>query len=101
MADVFKHMNELNIKMQGISENILTCSDKLHGFQQKLLLWQNDSKLGSLKMFPRSYKNQKNVEKGLRVKFSQRTLKVYYSINMTNTFSQLTLNNMKELPVRI
>ena len=24
MADVFEHINELNIKMQGISENILT-----------------------------------------------------------------------------
>ena len=33
MADVFEDMNELNIKMQEISENILTCSDKLHGFQ--------------------------------------------------------------------
>ena len=42
MADVFEHMNELNIKMQGISESILICSDKLHGFQQKLLLWQNE-----------------------------------------------------------
>ena len=38
MADVFEHMNEFNIKMQRISENILTCSDKSHGFQQKLLL---------------------------------------------------------------
>ena len=29
MFHVFEHMNELNIKIQGISENILTCSDKL------------------------------------------------------------------------
>ena len=48
MAGVFEYMNELNIKMQEISENILTCSDKLHEFQQKLLLWQNESRLGSL-----------------------------------------------------
>ena len=41
MADVFEHMNELNIKMQRISENGLTCSEKLHGFQQKLQPWQN------------------------------------------------------------
>ena len=33
MADVFEHMNELNIKTQRISENMLTFSDKLHGFQ--------------------------------------------------------------------
>ena len=64
MADVFEHMNELSIQMQGISENILTCSDQSHGFQQKLLLWQNELGLGSLEMFPRSYKNQKNAEKG-------------------------------------
>ena len=57
MADVFEHMNELNIKIQGISENILTCSDKLHGFQKELQLWQNELKLRSLEMFPRSYKN--------------------------------------------
>ena len=36
MADVFEHINELNIKMQGISENILTCSDKLHGLPTKI-----------------------------------------------------------------
>ena len=57
MTHLFEHMNELNIKMQGISENILTFSDKLHGFQQKLLLWQNELRIEFLKMFPRSYKN--------------------------------------------
>ena len=73
MADVFEHMNEFNIKMQGISENILTYFDKLHGFQQKLLLWQNELKLGSLEMFPRSYKNQKNVEKGFVLNLAKNT----------------------------
>ena len=33
VADVFEHMNELNIKMLGVNQNILTCSGKLHGFQ--------------------------------------------------------------------
>ena len=51
MADVSEHMNELNIKCKELSENILTISDKLHRFQQKLLLWQNELRLGSLKMF--------------------------------------------------
>ena len=63
MANVFEHINELNIKMQGISKNILTCPDKLHRFQQKLQLRQNELKLGSLEVFPTSYKNQENVEK--------------------------------------
>ena len=48
MADVFEHVNELNIKMQGMSENTLTCSDKLHGFQQKLQVWQNELRQGTL-----------------------------------------------------
>ena len=71
MADIFEHKNKLNIKMQGICENTLTCSDNLHGFQQKLLLWQNELRLGSLKMFPRSYKNQKNVEKGFTLNLAK------------------------------
>ncbi|GFQ86280.1 zinc finger BED domain-containing protein 5 [Trichonephila clavata] len=31
MADIFQHLNELNKKMKGRNENILTCSDKLQG----------------------------------------------------------------------
>ena len=58
--------------MQGISENILTFLNKLHGFQEKLLLWQNELRL-SLEMFSRSYNDQKTVEK-FHVKYSQRTL---------------------------
>ena len=36
MADVLAHMNKLIIKMQGMSENISTCSDKLHGLSTKI-----------------------------------------------------------------
>ena len=32
MADICEHLNELNIKMQGREENILSCSDKLTRF---------------------------------------------------------------------
>ena len=64
MAHVFEHINELNIKIQGIRKNILTCSDKLHGFQQKLQLWQIELRLGSLEMSRKSYKNPNNFEKG-------------------------------------
>ena len=35
LADICEHLNELNIKMQGKNENILTCSDKLKGFKEK------------------------------------------------------------------
>jgi len=39
MTDIFQHLNEPSIKMQGKNENILTCSDKLKGFKQKIVLW--------------------------------------------------------------
>ena len=35
MADVFEHRNELSIKMQGKSKNILTYSDKFMGSNKK------------------------------------------------------------------
>ena len=76
MADIFEDMNELNIKMQEISEKILTCSDKLHGFQQELLLWQNELGLRSLEMFPRSYKSQNNVEKDFMLNLAKEHLTV-------------------------
>jgi len=33
VQDIFEHLNEFNIKMQGKNENILKCSDKLKGFK--------------------------------------------------------------------
>ena len=74
MADVFEHRNELNIKMQAKSENILTCSEKLYGFQQKIILWQNKLRPESLKMFPRSYKNQENIEIGFVLSLAEEHL---------------------------
>ena len=101
--------------MQGVNENILTCSDKLHGFQQKLLLWQNELKLLSLQMFPRSYKNQENVEKGFVIGLAKEHLtliqqkydKYFFAINtkqydwIRNPFSANAEMSMKELPLRI
>ena len=117
MADVFEHMNELNIKMQGISENILTSSDKLLGFQQKSLLWQNELRLGSLEMFPKTYKNQKNVEKSFLLNLAKEHLtliqqkydKYFFAINtvlvqydwIRNPFSGNAEMSTKELPLRI
>ena len=114
MTDVFEHMNELNIKMQGISENILTCSDKLHAFQQKLLLRRNGSRLESVEMFPRSYKNQKNVEKGFALNLAKEHLtliqlkydKYFFAINseqydwIRNPFSANAEMSAKKLPLR-
>ena len=115
MADIFEHMNELNIKMQGISKNILTFSDKLRGFQKKLLLWQNELRLGSLEMFPRSYKNQKNVKKGFVLNLAKEHLtliqqkyeKYFFAINteqydwIRNPFSANAEMSTKKLPLHI
>ena len=52
LADIFKHLNELNIKMQGKEENLLSSSDKLRGFRSKLTLWRSFVEQGRLDMFP-------------------------------------------------
>lgn len=53
MADIFDHLNELNKKMQGRNENILTSSDKLQGLKKKFELWQKELQKGCLEMFQR------------------------------------------------
>ena len=52
VAEIFEHLNELNIKMQKKNENILTYSDKLKGFKEKIVLWKNKLIRGSLECFP-------------------------------------------------
>ncbi|GFQ84432.1 SCAN domain-containing protein 3 [Trichonephila clavata] len=54
MADIFEHLNELNKKMQGRNENILTCFDKLQGFIKKLELWQKELQKVCLEMYQRT-----------------------------------------------
>lgn len=39
LADIFEKLNYLNKSMQGKQENILTSTDKISSFQQKLLIW--------------------------------------------------------------
>ena len=51
MADILEHLNK---KMQGRSENYLTCSDKLMGFKNKLELWQKRVTKRSLETFQRT-----------------------------------------------
>ena len=116
MADIYEHMNDLNIKkMQGISESILTCSDKLLGFQQKLQLWQNELRLGSLEMFPRSYEDQENAQKRFELNLAKEHLtliqqnydKCFFAIStekydwIRNLFSASAEMSTKELSLRI
>lgn len=50
--DVFKHLNDLNAKMQGKAANILTSISKLRGFRSKLTFWCSFVEQGQLEMFP-------------------------------------------------
>ena len=52
LADIFGHLNELNTKLQGRNENILSSTDKIRGFMGKITLWQEALKQGSMDMFP-------------------------------------------------
>lgn len=52
LADIFKHLNDLNTKMQGKEENLLSSSDKLRGFKSKLSLWRSRVEQGKVEMFP-------------------------------------------------
>ncbi|XP_061915868.1 zinc finger BED domain-containing protein 5-like [Entelurus aequoreus] len=52
LADIFHHLNELNTRMQGRNENLLTSTDKMNGFRLKLQLWQQHVQRGNLEMFP-------------------------------------------------
>ena len=51
LADIFGHMNVLNTKMQGKKENLLTATDKIHGFRSQLDLWQQRVAKKKIDMF--------------------------------------------------
>ena len=61
MAGILQHLNELNIRMQGQNENILTSTDKINRFRSKMQLWQQCVKNTVLDMFSLTQKCQRNV----------------------------------------
>ncbi|XP_069599662.1 SCAN domain-containing protein 3-like [Ranitomeya imitator] len=52
LADIFQYLNELNTRMQGRNENLLTSTVKMNGFHLKVQLWQQHVQGGNLQMFP-------------------------------------------------
>lgn len=54
LTDLFEHLNKLNSSMQGRDENMLTSSDKIMAFIDKLNLWKTKINQGNLIMFPRT-----------------------------------------------
>ncbi|XP_035209260.1 zinc finger BED domain-containing protein 5-like [Stegodyphus dumicola] len=51
LVDIFHHLNELNTRMQGRNENLLTSTDKINGFRSKVQLWHQHVEGGNLEMF--------------------------------------------------
>lgn len=58
LADIFQHLNDLNTRMQGRNENLLTSTDKIQGFCSKVLLWKQHVESANLEMFPHTQKWQ-------------------------------------------
>ncbi len=52
LADIYQHLNTLNTSMQGAKENILTSTDKLLAFKNKLPVWKKHLPRGNVEMFP-------------------------------------------------
>jgi len=52
LNDVFASVNELNTSMQGRDQNIITLSEKLSAFKEKLLLWKGKLERGRTAAFP-------------------------------------------------
>ncbi|XP_049321925.1 protein FAM200B-like [Astyanax mexicanus] len=52
LADIFEHLNALNVSMQGKGHNIFEQSDKVVAFKKKITLWVNHLSKDRLDMFP-------------------------------------------------
>lgn len=51
LADIFEHLNNVNISMQGRGENLLSSSDKMKALAEKMRLWNVKVKEGNFDMF--------------------------------------------------
>ena len=56
LNDIFTISNELNTSMQGRNQNIITLSEKLFAFKEKLQLWKNNLESGQTAAFPSTNK---------------------------------------------
>lgn len=56
LVDLFEHLNKFNANMQSRVENILTPSDEIMAFNEKLTLWETRVEQKKLTMFPQTVK---------------------------------------------
>uniref|UniRef100_A0A2S2QQH2 Zinc finger BED domain-containing protein 5 n=1 Tax=Sipha flava TaxID=143950 RepID=A0A2S2QQH2_9HEMI len=52
LANIFQHLNLVNSSLQGPLENVLTSTDKLSAFQEKISIWCTNLDQGNTAMFP-------------------------------------------------
>lgn len=62
LADIFAHLNHLNLSMQGENESILCSTDKLQAFKDKLSMWKRRVLQKNLEMFPLTANSSFNIE---------------------------------------
>ena len=95
LADIFYYLNELNTRMQGRNENLLTSTNKINGFRSKLHLWQHRVEIGNLEIFSFTPK-QKNANNAALCETISKHLKTledkllfYFSSACTERFDWL------------
>ncbi|XP_013790359.1 protein ZBED8-like [Limulus polyphemus] len=52
LTDIFTHLNELNISLQGSNKNVAIAHEKLASFKAKIPLWLRNIEKGNLARFP-------------------------------------------------
>jgi hypothetical protein len=62
LADIYQHLNPLNTSMLGPKENILTCTDKLLAFKNKIQVWKKQLSSGNIETFPLLHEIQDQSE---------------------------------------
>ena len=52
LDDIFSHLNDINMFMQGMYANNILCTEKIEAFKKKLTLWKHRVEGGSVINFP-------------------------------------------------
>ena len=52
LADVFGHLNDMNLSLEGHDVTVSNIKDKLVGLTARMGVWQGQIKLGSTTLFP-------------------------------------------------
>lgn len=63
VTKIFTDVHEMNRGVQDPTENIVKCTDKITGCQQKLQLWLGESHRDSLQIFRKIFHNTHSEEK--------------------------------------